>query len=55
MEAIKRTFFCASETVMQLHVPPSEHINCHPHCLHLWRPQDADIPRPPPEMVGPPQ
>jgi hypothetical protein len=53
MEHIKRLFFAESETVMQLHVPASEHINCHPHTLHLWRPQKQDIPRPPGWMVGP--
>ena len=28
-------------------------LDCHPHCLHLWRPLDAEIPRPPGWMVGP--
>lgn len=53
MEHIKHLFFRDSETAMQLHVPPADHINCHPHCLHLWRPLDEDIPRPPAWMVGP--
>ena len=47
MEHIKRLFFRDDETAMQLHVPPSQHINCHPHTLHLWRPTDRDIPMPP--------
>lgn len=53
MEFIKRRFFKDDETVMQLHVPPSEHINFHPNCLHLWRPHNTTIPRPPPWMVAP--
>ena len=53
MEFIKRKFFNDSETVMQLHLPPSEHINFHPNCLHLWRPQHESIPRPPGWMVAP--
>jgi hypothetical protein len=53
MEFVKRRFFKDDETVMQLHVPSSEHINCHPYCLHLWRPQRQEIPRPPADMVGP--
>ena len=53
MEYVKRMFFKDDETVMQLHVPESEHINCHPNCLHLWRPKDIPIPRPPGWMVGP--
>lgn len=53
MTRIKHLFFKDDETVMQLHVPKSDHINCHPNCLHLWRPIDAEIPRPPAWMVGP--
>ena len=54
MEQIKRLFFKDDETAMQLHVPPSEHLSLHPHCLHLWRPLDCAIPRPPAIMVAPP-
>jgi hypothetical protein len=53
MEFVKRHFFKEDETAMQLHVPPSEHINMHPYALHLWRPQNVEIPRPPGWMVGP--
>ena len=52
MAHVKSLFFGEHETVMQLHVPDSDHINLHPNCLHLWRPQDRDIPRPPAFMVG---
>lgn len=53
MEFIKRLFFLDNETAMQLHVKPSEHINRHPNCLHLWRPNDGrEIPLPPANMVG---
>jgi hypothetical protein len=52
MEHVKRLFFKDDETVMQLHVPVSEHINMHPYTLHLWRPLKASIPRPPGWMVG---
>lgn len=52
MSTIKALFFRDDETVMQLHVPTTEHVNDHPNCLHLWRPQKADIPRPPGWMVG---
>jgi hypothetical protein len=54
MEHIKRMFFRSDETAMQLHVPPTDHISFHPYCLHLWRPQHLDIPRPPNELVGAP-
>ena len=55
MDYVKRLFFLPSETAMQLHVPVADHINIHPTCLHLWRPHDADIPRPPGIMVGLPK
>ena len=48
-----RLFFRDEEPAMQLHVPTTEHINCHPYCLHLWRPLEAEIPMPPDWMVGP--
>lgn len=47
MEHVKRLFFKDDETAMQLHVPPSEHINCHSYCLHIWRPHFVEIPMPP--------
>ena len=53
MEHVKRLFFKDDETAMQLHVPPSDHISHHPHCLHIWRPLDVEIPRPPADHVGP--
>lgn len=53
MEQIKHLFFKDDETAMQLHVPPSDHINVHPYCLHIWRPHKGEIPRPPGFMVGP--
>jgi hypothetical protein len=53
MDHIKRLFFLDTETAMQLHVPPSEHVNHHPYCLHIWRPLGVEIPVPPSIMVGP--
>ena len=52
MEYIKRLFFKPDETAMQLHVPPSSHVNNHPFCLHIWRPHAGAIPRPPAALVG---
>jgi len=52
MEQVKRLFFADGETAMQLHVPASDHVNNHPYCLHLWRPHEAEIPRPPALLVG---
>lgn len=47
MERVKRMFFKETETAMQLHVPPSDHISVHPYCLHIWRPTETEIPLPP--------
>jgi hypothetical protein len=52
MEFVKHRFFQGHETVVQYHVPASDHINRHPFCLHLWRPTEAALPRPPGYMVG---
>ena len=52
MEFIKRKFFRDDEVAMQLHVPVNQHVNYHPRCLHLWRPQHTTIPQPPKEMVA---
>lgn len=39
------------ETWMQLHVPATRHVNCHPYCLHIWRPHDTEISVPPLVML----
>lgn len=52
MSMLKDLFFDEEEAVMQIHVPKSHHVNNHPYCLHLWRPQEIDIPLPPDIMVG---
>ena len=52
MDHVKHMFFRDDETVMQLHVPSADHVNNHPYCLHLWRPQKAEIPRPAALLVG---
>jgi len=51
MELVKRLFFEPDELAIQYHVPVSDHINIHPHTLHLWRPHNLQIPLPPKIMV----
>lgn len=53
MDHVFRLFFKDDEDAMQLHVPRRDHISHHPFCLHLWRPHDTAIPRPPADFVGP--
>jgi hypothetical protein len=55
MEHVKRMFFKDDECAMQLHVPVKDHISFAHTALHLWRPLNCDIPRPPAYMVGAPR
>jgi hypothetical protein len=50
---VQRLFFRDDEWVIQYHPPKSDNISYHEHCLHLWRPQQGDIPTPPAWMIGP--
>lgn len=49
---VKDLFWDDEDCVIQYHPPKSEYINCHPYVLHLWRPINAEIPRPPKFLVG---
>jgi hypothetical protein len=51
LEHVRKLFFKDDEVVMQLHLPAKDNINMHPFCLHLWRPQNVEIPLPPKVMV----
>ncbi len=47
LEHVAKLFFRDDEVAIQFHVPADHHINDHPHCLHWWRPRDAELPLPP--------
>lgn len=49
---VKVLFWDPEDCVLQYHPPASDYVNCHPHCLHLWRPVGQSIARPPAELVG---
>lgn len=51
MDAVKRAFFLPDEVAYQLHPREDRHISIHENCLHLWRPQEREIPLPPLVMV----
>jgi hypothetical protein len=53
MDRVKRLFWSDEDTVLQLHPPRSLWVNCHPYCLHLWRPIGVALPLPPSALVGP--
>lgn len=58
MEQIKRIFFHPEECVMQLHPPDADYVTGRwpgqraLFVLHLWKPHNYEIPRPPKWMVG---
>lgn len=49
---IKDLFFEADETVIQYHPRKDDYVNCHEYCLHMWRPQNVELPAPPLEMIA---
>jgi len=50
---IKDQFWGPEDCVVQFHPPRSQYVNCHPYCLHLWRPVGAQFATPPTFLVGP--
>ena len=54
MSFLKGIFWDPEDCVVQYHPPESEYINF-AEALHLWRPLDVDLPRPPAILVGPTQ
>jgi hypothetical protein len=50
---VKDLFWSEDECVVQFHPPKSQYINCHPYCLHLWKPRGITLPQPPSILVGP--
>lgn len=49
---VKSMFWDEDDCVIQYHPAKSEYVNNHPYCLHLWRPEGQDLPKPPSFMVG---
>ena len=47
MCSIKDMFFYDTEVVVQYHPRKSDYVNHLRNCLHLWRPQDVEMPTPP--------
>lgn len=44
---VKDIFFEDEEEAFQFHPKKSEYVNLHPHCLHIWRSQEEEMPMPP--------
>lgn len=56
MAFVKQLFWDEEDAVIQIHPPRSQHIDCHPYALHLWRKVGTNhfFEAPPSWMVGPP-
>lgn len=44
---IKEILFKPNEAAYQLHPTQDNYVNSHKYCLHIWRPQNQEIPTPP--------
>ncbi len=49
---VKDVFFSEDEYCVEYHPAKSEYVNQHPYCLHIWKPQNENMPSPPAWMVG---
>lgn len=47
MAAVKNMFFRPNETAIEYHPAELNYVNQHPYCLHIWKPQNEEIPQPP--------
>lgn len=48
---VKGLFWYPDEWVIQYHPAQSDYINVHPGVVHLWKPVDVELPKPPIEFV----
>lgn len=48
---VKSLFFNATECVVQYHPSVEDYVNVCGNCLHIWRPQQEQMPTPPLECV----
>lgn len=48
---VKRLFFEPTEWVIQYHPAEADYVNVNPGVLHLWRPVNQELPKPPRELV----
>ena len=44
---VKDIFFDEHETCVEYHPAKQDYVNVYPYCLHIWRPQDVELPKPP--------
>lgn len=44
---VKDMFFRKDECCVEYHPSEKDYVNVHPYCLHIWKPQNREIPKPP--------
>lgn len=49
---VKELFWEDEEACVEYHPKKSEYVNQHPHCLHIWKPLNVELPTPPSIYVG---
>jgi hypothetical protein len=48
---VKSLFWGDDECVVQFHPPKAVYVDCHPHCLHLWKKVGENFQTPPIDAV----
>ncbi len=49
---MKDIFWNKDEACVQYHPKEEDYVNMHPHCLHIWKPIEQELPTPPHLLVG---
>lgn len=44
---VKDIFFYPEECCVEYHPEKQNYVNYHNYCLHIWKPQDVELPTPP--------
>lgn len=49
---MKDIFWGKDECCVEYHPKEEDYVNNHKHCLHIWKPTEAELPTPPSILVG---
>lgn len=49
---MKSIFWGEDEVCVEYHPKKEDYVNNHPHCLHIWKPTEVELPTPPSILVG---
>ena len=51
MCVVKDIFFRRDECCVEYHPAEKDYVNVHPNCLHIWKLQNLEMPKPPKNFV----